>query len=420
MPLRRALLWLIAGLCWMSQAGAAPPQLLLPKSRLSPDEIAIIVNDRDPVSRRIGDYYRQARGIPRANLIHVSLPPGRATLRPARFEAIYREVQARTPPQVQAYALTWTTPFRVGCMSITTAFAAGFDRQWCSAKRCAPTRRSPYFNSTSQQPWQELGLRPTMSIAGRDFDQARALIDRGIASDASWPKGSAYLLETSDRRRSVRAPGFPFIARLFGRRLPVRLLKQDSLRDRDDVLFYFTGLPRVEGLDSLGFLPGAVADHLTSAGGILTGKRQMTVLRWLEAGATGSYGTVVEPCNLPAKFPAPGVLMAHYLGGASLVEAYWKSVAMPGEGLFVGEPLAAPFAGERLHEAKDGLLLETHALRPGHYRLLAAATPVGPFRPLPSILQVQAGQWRFRLPRVKAAYLKLEPVAAVSIHRPAP
>jgi hypothetical protein len=30
-----------------------------------------------------------------------------------------------------------------------------------------------------------------------------------------------------------------------------------------------------------------------------------------------------------------------------LLEAYWKSVAMPGQGLFLGEPLARPFAGRR-------------------------------------------------------------------------
>ena len=35
--------------------------------------------------------------------------------------------------------------------------------------------------------------------------------------------------------------------------------------------------------------------------------------------------------------------IAHYLSGETLIEAYWKSVAMPGQGIFVGEPLAAPF-----------------------------------------------------------------------------
>jgi hypothetical protein len=35
--------------------------------------------------------------------------------------------------------------------------------------------------------------------------------------------------------------------------------------------------------------------------------------------------------------------MRHYLAGETLIESYWKSVAMPGQGLFIGEPLAAPY-----------------------------------------------------------------------------
>jgi uncharacterized protein (TIGR03790 family) len=135
---------------------------------------------------------------------------------------------------------------------------------------------------------------------------------------------------------------------MFGSRLDVRVLGQDALRDRNDVLFYFTGKAEVSGLESLHFVPGAVADHLTSTAGMLTDSRQMSALRWLEAGATGSYGTVVEPCAVLEKFPHPAVLMAHYLAGDTLIEAYWKSVDMPGQGIFVGEPLAAPFRTRRM------------------------------------------------------------------------
>jgi uncharacterized protein (TIGR03790 family) len=69
----------------------------------------------------------------------------------------------------------------------------------------------------------------------------------------------------------------------------------------------------------------------------------MSVLRWLEAGATASYGTVAEPCNFTTKFPQPALAIARYTRGETVLEAYWKSVAMPGQGVFVGEPLAAPF-----------------------------------------------------------------------------
>lgn len=109
-------------------------------------------------------------------------------------------------------------------------------------------------------------------------------------------------------------------------------------------MFYFTGLKHVEKIDSNQFLDGAIADHLTSAGGVLFGKNQMSILRWLDAGATGSYGAVVEPCNFPQKFPHPGIAIENYIQGNSLIEAYWRSVSWPGQGLFVGEPLASPFA----------------------------------------------------------------------------
>ena len=73
----------------------------------------------------------------------------------------------------------------------------------------------------------------------------------------------------------------------------------------------------------------------------------MSALEWLQQGATASYGTVSEPCAYPGKFPSPATFLDHYLRGDTLLEAYWKSVAMPGQGLFIGEPLARPFAERR-------------------------------------------------------------------------
>ena len=141
----------------------------------------------------------------------------------------------------------------------------------------------------------------------------------------------------------MRSVTYPATERLLRNRVAVRRLEQDALFGAADVLFYFIGKDAVEGLETLRFVPGAIADHLTSAGGELTDSSQMSALRWLEAGATGSYGTVVEPCNLRQKFPDPALVARNYLRGETLIEAYWKSVAMPGQGIFIGEPLAAPF-----------------------------------------------------------------------------
>jgi uncharacterized protein (TIGR03790 family) len=105
-----------------------------------------------------------------------------------------------------------------------------------------------------------------------------------------------------------------------------------------------TGALSVTSLDSYQFVPGAVADHLTSFGGVLDGSAgQMPATAWIDAGATASYGTVSEPCNHAQKFPHPQLLLQFLLKGSSVLEAYWRSVAWPAQGLFIGEPLAAPF-----------------------------------------------------------------------------
>ena len=67
------------------------------------------------------------------------------------------------------------------------------------------------------------------------------------------------------------------------------------------------------------------------------------MLAFLEAGASGTYGTIVEPCNWTQKFPDPADYF-YQTRGFSLAEAYYQSVLNPFEGLMVGEPLAAPFA----------------------------------------------------------------------------
>jgi uncharacterized protein (TIGR03790 family) len=306
-------------------------------------DLAVIVNDADPTSVRIAEYYKYRRGIPESNIIHVRFMPGSSTMSRTEFQKIKSEVDRETPGYVQAYALAWTQPYRVECMSITTAFTAGFDKAFCSDV-CGPTRPSPYFNSSSTRPYDDYGWRPTMMLAGRDFKAVKKLIDRGVASDHTFPHGTGYLVSTSDKARNVRAVVYPeILERYMGSPFDIRLVNANFIQNRKNVLFYFTGIVRVTALDSIRFVPGAIADHLTSRGGVLFNGDQMSILRWLEAGATASYGTVSEPCNFPQKFPQPGIVIDRYLHGERLIEAYWKSVAWPGQGLFVGEPLADPF-----------------------------------------------------------------------------
>lgn len=407
----------LASLVWLAWLpvilfAAAPvhalPRVQLQQTGFRPDQVAILVNEEDPLSRRIGEYYRKARRIPAENLIRLRFPAGRAALAKDEFLPLKARIDRATPAHVQAYAVAWTAPYRVGCMSLTSALAFGFDEAYCSA-RCGPTAPSAYFNSTSQAPAGDLGMRPAMMLAGTDFDQVKALIDRGIAADSAFPAGRAYLLDTPDKARSVRVAHFARTAEQFSGVFPVDVLETGAIEDRRDVLFYFTGLPVVPQLKTLGFLPGALADHLTSFGGQLGGSSQMSSLRWLEAGATASYGTVVEPCNHPQKFPFPGVAMFYYFKGATAIEAYWKSVAWPGEGVFIGEPLAAPFAPSLRETAPGRFELKIFSPLAGRLWFAGSGTPIGPFRVLAQTLPLRRGSnlLHFRIPDSGPAFVRV-------------
>jgi uncharacterized protein (TIGR03790 family) len=315
-------------------------------SRLNADitnqTLAVLVNKNDPESIEIAKYYQSARSIPESNLIYLNFKPNINVLTEVEFKQIEDQLKAKVTNNIQAYALAWRKPWRVGCMSITSAISLGFSEDYC-ARGCKLTKSVEYFTSDSRQPYIDYKIRPSMLLSANSIEGVKRLIDRGVSADFDRPLGTAYLLSTSDKHRNVRARNYPIVNKVFGHLLNIDILKTDVLTNKKDVMFYFTGLNKVEKINTNRYLPGAVADHLTSTGGELFGGNQMSVLKWIDSGVTGTYGAVVEPCNYLQKFPRPLVVMQKYLSGDTLLEAYWKSVQMPGQGVFVGEPLASPY-----------------------------------------------------------------------------
>lgn len=309
---------------------------------LLPENVAVVINDDEPNSIAVGEYYRAARKIPEKNVVHVRIPHAPHKLTLAAFNQLKQEIDAQLHPDIQVIVMIWTAPYAVECNSITSALTLGFDANQCE-KTCAPGRLSRYFNSDSVRPYNDFSMRLSMLLPIDSVEQAKALIDRGVVSSFKVSPASAYFLVTSDPDRNSRARFFPPSGRFPQKKLAIKTLRRDSIEGAQDVMFYLTGLSNVPKLESLHFLPGALADHLTSTGGDLLGTGQMSSLRWLETGATASYGTVSEPCNYWQKFPNPAILLKQYLSGASAIEAYWKSVAWPAQGVFIGEPLASPY-----------------------------------------------------------------------------
>lgn len=316
--------------------------------RLTAKDMGLVINEDDPYSVQVGGYYAKVRKIPPSRILKVRIPV-KPALTPDEFEDFSRKVQGFFGEQVQGLALTWRQPYAVNCNAITGALTMGYDAKLCD-NTCGVSRQSTYFGGISTRPFKDHGMRLSMLLAATDVAAAKALIDRGVRSDGTLGlKGATpvnvHYVRTSDEVRSRRQLLFPPAGMLPKFGLNVHLNETDALNGADKVLLYLTGSAQVKHLETVNFVPGALADHLTSFGGALAMPHdQMTVLSWIDAGATATYGTTSEPCAYLQKFPDPQALLLFYIQGATALEAYWKSVRWPQQGLFVGEPLAAPFS----------------------------------------------------------------------------
>ena len=399
-----------------SDAGPPEPTVILPRIAIEADELAVLVNDDDPLSVAVADAYVEARGIPEANVVHLTLPVGMNVLSRDAFADAEAAMEDALPEGIEALALTWTQPFRVDCMSITSAFALGFDEMYCNtAGGCASTAPVDYFASLSTHPLADHGLRPTMMLAATSAEGGRALAERGVAADDTFPGGDGYLVRTTDTARSVRHPTFPGVVSDWEGTLAFTYVDNadgggdNTIADTEDVFFYFTGLARVPDIATNTYLPGAIADHLTSFGGRVPTSGQMSIMEWIDAGATGSYGTVVEPCNYQQKFPSVPIVVEHYFHGATLVEAYWKSVRWPGEGLFVGAPLARPYGLQEVTVDADSITIETNAIRPGERWAVQTAESVdGPWATELEVGTDTHERVTITAPRTGAPFVRLE------------
>ena len=122
--------------------------VVLPQmSGLQPYQLGLLVNDNDPDSVVIAEYYQKRRQIPSENVVHLNIS---ITVRlfSSEFMPLKAKVDSALPKTVQALAIAWKLPYRVGCNSITSAFALGYMENACKAS-CSFGNASLYYNSSS-------------------------------------------------------------------------------------------------------------------------------------------------------------------------------------------------------------------------------------------------------------------------------
>lgn len=344
------------------------PLLATPRSHAGGSGLntVVVVNPASSNSLALGNYYAERRGLPPQNVFRLAPWTGSRVAwtltdfndRLAR--PLIAALQARDlTQQVWQVVLSMDIPYRVDqggsqWNSTTAALFYGF-KNFTAAPPGLPQSCSLPEAAANSYAFSELPFPDappataatnafiTFMLTSDTLAQAKAIVERGVASDGSFPTQLVWLAKTTDTARSVRFYTFDhaiFNARVLG--------DNAILRTNSNAVSFPNSFGLQTGLANFTiapntFVPGAMADSLTSYGGtIFNSQGQTTLLAFLDAGATASYGTVVEPCNYLEKFPDPRAYF-YQARGFSIGESYYQSLSHPFEGLFVGDPLAQPF-----------------------------------------------------------------------------
>jgi uncharacterized protein (TIGR03790 family) len=317
----------------------------------------VVVNRTSSNSCELGNYYCQQRQVPPQNVLFINWPGGNTLwtsndLQTNLVTPLLNMLAAnQLTNQIDYLVLSMDIPFQTSfgsTLNSTTSALFYGPRQGDGSDPLGITNSYAASEAVFRQapPVGAPGYSflATM-ITGTSLAQAEQLVDQGVASDGTFPQQPVVLAKSSDNLRNVRYPYFDnaiFNANILGVSSILRT-NSDSVAWPNGCLGYQTGLAQFSVPQGM-FVPGPVADSLTSFGGIIFGSNNQTnLLAFINGGATGSYGTVAEPANDTQKFPNPQVYF-YQARGFSLAESYYQSVNVPYLGLMVAEPLAAPFA----------------------------------------------------------------------------
>jgi uncharacterized protein (TIGR03790 family) len=192
-------------------------------------------------------------------------------------------------------------------------------------------------------------LSTTLGITrgrGNTVEEVISYLRRSVAADGTRPRGTIYFMWNRDVRSTVRDKCYASIAAQINQAGGHATVRQGRLPDgAKDVAGLMVGFASFDvAASGMTIQPGAICEHLTSAGGVMTaGAHQTPLTDFLRQGAAGASGTVTEPRAIQAKFPLPS-LQLHYVRGCSLAEAFYQSVSGPYQLLIVGDPLCQPWA----------------------------------------------------------------------------
>jgi uncharacterized protein (TIGR03790 family) len=314
---------------------------------------AVIINQASSNSCELANYFIERRQVPPENVLRINWPGGNVNWAAPDFQTnLLNPLLAMLPArqltnQIDYVVLSMDIPFSITNSSSvnSTTSALFYGLKGSSGLVNSYAGSEQVFAQAKPDSATGYSFLATM-ITENSVAEAKYLVDQGVNSDGTFPGQAVILAKSSDALRNIRYPAFD--STIVNTRLCQNYLVQrtnlDSPSALTNLLGFETGLANFY-LSPNVFVPGAIADSMTSYAGLIFGGSggQTTLFAFIEAGAAGSYGTVTEPTADTNKFPAPQVYF-YQARGFSLAECYYQSLTVPYEGLIVGEPLAAPCA----------------------------------------------------------------------------
>ncbi|MHB1037952.1 MAG: TIGR03790 family protein [Pirellulales bacterium] len=360
-----------------------------------PENVFLVVNSRSWASRTIANYFVPLREIPASNVFDMDWS---STVEVSDINAFRKQILAPVFAEIEArgltrqidyivysadlpYAISFATdltdrppPIPAGLIGSITSLtylhelvaAKNPNYMALDANRYGPLvepgqKELPTHGFRSWYGWGPHGERleagdrhymlSTMlamtSGRGNSVREAVGYLARSATADGTRPKGTIYYVRNNNVRSTTREPLFAdAVAMLQKLGVAAEILEGTVPRNKSDVQGAMIGTHQFDWKASGStILPGAICEHLTSAGGALAGyyTQQTPLTEFLRYGAAGSSGTVIEPYAEKRKFPA-ATIQVQYARGCSLAEAFYQSVPGPFQLLIVGDPLCRPWA----------------------------------------------------------------------------
>ncbi len=244
-------------------------------------------------------------------------------------------------PNINWYVPNSSSANEVQCTALANVPSRGFRSRYLwdptGEKTSDATKGQRYLLSTM------LGVTQGR---GNTVPEVLSYLRRSAAADGTRPPGTIYFMWNKDIRSSTRDKCFSSVAAQINSAGVVAKVQQGRMPDgAKDVAGLMAGVEEFDlAKSNITIRPGAICEHLTSAGGILVHTKFQTPLsEFLRHGAAGASGTVAEPHAIQAKFPLPS-LQLHYVRGCSLAESFYQSITGPYQILIVGDPLCQPWA----------------------------------------------------------------------------